>query len=272
MMLHFRLLPALFTLVLAAGLCGWAYPTLYGDTGLVQVPTADVMPQMNFELGAHYTNIGMGDASAAAYPIRVVYGIAKGTEIFGLYSAAASSNQYDAIGGGVKIKLVSEDSERSIPGLSIGGHFAHFSRSLNLSVFDAFATTTTTIMRYGDYLVDGYRVRAHVGVALDRYRGDFTENFISPFAGLSFESTKGASIVVDYLPKLSDDGVIYRQATVSGAVRFPFASTFAAEVGVTRPFVNSDSTLYAGLVFHFGENANFTVRDPLLPPVQTIGY
>lgn len=271
-MSQFRVFSALFALVLAAGLCGWAYPTLFGDTGLVQVPTADTMPQMNFEVGAHYTNIGSGATTSAAYPIRIDYGIAKGTEVFGLYAPAASSKMYDAMGGGVKINLLSEDSLQTIPGISIGARVVHFSRTMDQNYINVYATSSTTIYRMGDYYTNGYRVRAHVGAEFYRFSGDLTHNFVSGFAGLSFESTKGASIVVDYLPQMADDGVIYRDSSLSAAVRFPFATTFAAEVGMTRPFLNSSSTLYAGFSYHYGEGANYLVRDPLLTSVQTVGY
>jgi hypothetical protein len=270
-MLQFRLMPALFALVFGAALCGWAYPTLYGETGLVQVPTADIMPQMNFEAGVHYTNVGVA-TSSSAFPMTVDYGVARGTELFMLYSGASSSNGFDVYGAGVKVSLVPEDAAHTLPGVSIGGRFDHFSRSLDQDQESLYVATSTTLYSSGDYAADGFRLRAHVGLAYDRFSGDMSGNFFNGFAGMSYEQGKGATIALDYLPKLTHDGQTYRDTAVSGSIRFPFATTFAAEIGVTRPYISSKCTFYAGFVYHYGENVDYLQRNPLLPPAPTIAY
>ncbi len=51
---HLRLL-AVATLTIIAALAAWCFPTLYGDTGLIQVPSADVVPYTFLNIGIDYT-------------------------------------------------------------------------------------------------------------------------------------------------------------------------------------------------------------------------
>lgn len=266
-----RVLPVLVGLLLAASLCCWSYPTLYGDSGLVLTPSSDVMPLLNLEVAVNYTRVGIADDSVTAIPVRVNYGIADNVELFAVFSDADNATGFDTVGGGGKVQLVENSSKSFVPGLAVGGRVLSLSNGIDQEITNAYAVSSATLLRFRNYPAEGYRVRGHFGLEFTRFDGDLNGDFFSPFAGLSYEGEGGTSLVVDYLPRLEDDNLVFRSSTVSAALRLPISNIFAIELGGTRPFGFGDSTIYAGLMYHYGHGKDLTIADPLLdyePAIQ----
>lgn len=230
--------------------CNWSYPTIYGDTGLVLAPTADVEPYEGFALALDYTQTSTDLGNSPAVPVRLDYGVAPNAEIFAFFSDSGSSG-FDAFGGGVKVRLVDTPLDSSKPSLAVGARAIRLQNSIEQDIVNAYAVTSVPLLRYGNSLLGGYRVRGHLGVDFLDYSNDLSGNFVMPFVGLSYEDYHGTSLVVDYLPRLRDDGVTFRSSTVSAAVRFPLSSIFTIEAGGTRPFATGDNSIYAGLMYHY---------------------
>ncbi len=72
-------LVSIVALVLVAAVTSWSFPTIYGDTGLVQVPTADVVPYTVLDISANYTQPNI-TGKFNLYPLRLTYGVGPNTE------------------------------------------------------------------------------------------------------------------------------------------------------------------------------------------------
>ena len=259
-----RIVPILVGLVLSASIC-WSYPTIFGDSGLVTTPTADVMPFLNLEVAFDYARVNIGEHSATAVPIRVNYGISDNVELFGVYSDSNSTNGYDVLGGGAKIQLAKQSLEQFVPSFAVGARVLRMDNAIERDVATVYAVSSATMLRMGNYPEEGYRLRAHLGVEYNSISGELPgKNFVTPFVGASYENKGGSSLVVDYLPRLRDNGIDYRSATFSAAMRLPVSRIFVFEFGGTRPFGIGDTSIYAGVMYHYGFGKDVSSVDPLL--------
>lgn len=270
MALQTRLLTLLVALLFSVTLVGWSYPTISGDSGLVLVPTADVMPLMNLELAFDYNRFEVGTSSATAFPVRLNYGIIPNIELFGVYADANDNHGYDVKGGGMKVQLVKGTGAEFSPSLAVGAHMLRFDNAIERNVETAYLVSSASLYNQENYPRDGYQVRAHLGVEFNRFSGDLADNdFFTPFIGASFESVGGSSFVVDYLPRLDSGSTVYRQSSLSAAVRLPISNILVLQIGGGRPFGVGDTSLSAGIMYHYGEGKSVE-NDPLsdyLPPV-----
>lgn len=270
MALQTRLLTLLVALFFSATLIGWSYPTISGDSGLVLAPTADVMPLMNLELAFDYNRFEVGTSSATAFPVRLTYGIAPNLELFGVYADANDNHGYDVMGGGIKAQLVKGTGAEFSPSLAIGARMLRFDKAIERNIETAYLVSSASLYNQDNYPHDGYQLRAHLGVAFDRFSGDVADNdFFTPFIGGSYESVGGSSFVVDYLPRLDNGTTVYRQSSLSAAVRIPISNILVLQIGGGRPFGVGNTSLSLGIMYHYGEGKNVD-HDPLLdylPPV-----
>jgi hypothetical protein len=246
----------LFTLLIATALCGWSYPTIYGDTGLVLSPTADTIPAYNADFAVDYARIdvnGTGEG-ATTIPVRLNYGVTPSAEIFAFFAEGKNDVAIENFGGGAKINLVHQhDGEKWNPGLALGVRIDRQQGVRNTTISDVYAVSSATLFKFSDpYEEKGYRVRAHAGLEYVNFTGDLENDFVSGFAGLSYESNGGGSAVIEFLPSLEDNGFTFRESTVSGALRFPLSREFSLEMGGTRPFATGDMSFYGGILYHIG--------------------
>lgn len=265
-----RVLTLLVALLLSATLAGWTYPTITGDSGLVLAPTADVMPLMNLELAFDYNRFAVGTSSATAFPVRLNYGIAPNLEIFGVFADANDAHGYDVKGGGIKAQLVKGSFEEFSPSLAIGAHMLRFENAIERNLTNVYFVSSASLYNMDNYPNDGYQLRAHLGVEFNKFSGDLPDSdFFTPFIGASFESIGGSSFVVDFMPRLDAGATLYRQSSLSAMVRLPISNIMVLQVGAARPFGVGDTSLSAGLMYHYGEGKSVE-SDPLsdyLPPV-----
>ncbi|HEY3376655.1 MAG TPA: hypothetical protein VGL77_04090 [Armatimonadota bacterium] len=255
-----RLCLLLLLVVACSG--GWAYPTLYGDTGLVEVPTADTLQNQNFDFAVDYTQAGTSDAGVRTtlLPIRLDYAVVPNAEVFAFYAHPTTKGAFRALGGGAKIRLIEESKIGYKPSIAVGGRVIDVSQGIEANITNVYAVASVPVFRFGSPYEPQYRIRLHAGVEYLRYSKNLDGSFTRPFAGVSFEAANNTAAVVEFQPKLEKDGIVFRPSTVSGALRFPLTPGLYMEFGATRPYGFGDSQVSAGLLYHFDPRASL-VRD-----------
>ena len=123
-------LVSVVALVLVAAVTSWSYPTIYGETGLIQVPTADVVPYAVLNLAVDYTQPNIA-GKFNQYPCRITYGLGPGTELYAIDAiATGSSGDYKVFGAGFKYVLMPEDVTGRMPGWAVGGRVTSIKAAL----------------------------------------------------------------------------------------------------------------------------------------------
>lgn len=243
-----------------ATLAAWSIPTLYGDTGLINVPTAEVVQPYEFDFSVAYARM-LGDVDeTTVLPLRLTFGISPDTEVFAVYAATMTNDaaDFEILGGGIKWALSHEDVLAMRPGLAFGVRALSDVNDSNFT--EAYGVVTKTVFARGDWRGDeGYAFRAHAGVAYTRYDTPSDATFISPFVGVEYLSSTGNTLVVDAIAEQEDDDVLYRQGTISASIRRPLSNEFNLELGYTRPYGEAESgnRLYVNFNYHFGDNASY---------------
>jgi len=254
--------------LLAATMLGWAFPTLYGDSGLVQVPTADVLPDTFVELSMNYAAVNIDGQKPILYPLRLTYGASENTELFVNVSETSAKNAeggFDGLGAGFKVQIIPERLQSKSPGLAFGARLIELNGAVDRTQIEGYGVVTKTLYKQAD-LVDevGFTIRGHLAGIFTRFSGEIpSKDFITAGVGLSYNNFNGTSIALDYLPKLESGGVEYRKACFSAAVRRPLSKEFLIELGTTQPYgIGSSGQLYAGLMYQWGIRDAPTKREP----------
>lgn len=253
MTVKLRLLSIVLVLVVAA-IAGRSYPTLYGDSGLVQVPSAAVMPLTFVDVTINYANIRENGAKHIIYPLRLTYGASDNTELFVMLSESIGSDGFDAKGGGLKVRLFPEDLYAKTMGMAIGGRIYTVQGSRSRTVTDAYAVASKPLISYVDPIDDkSYNIRLHGAVNFTRYTGEVSDNFFGLMGGISYQHADGTMIVADFVPKQESHGVLVRKAALSMAFRRPISESFMAEIGTAQLFSIGDTgNLYVGINYRYG--------------------
>jgi len=263
--------------LVAAMATAWCYPDMYGETGLVQVPTADVITDTFVSLAGNYAEVKTDAGRAILYPIRLLYGASDNTEMFVMIaqsSTATAEGGFDALGGGFKVALIHEDLLTNLPGISVGMRVFQTRGAIDKRIIDAYAVGSKTIFKTSDILDEtGYTIRVHLAGFFTRYTGNQgDENFYSAGAGIGYNNFNGTSVVVDYVPELTSNGISFREAVISFALRRPLSNEFTLEAGTTQPFgEGSGGKLYAGLLYTWGVREIPQIRKPRIEST-TSGY
>ncbi len=251
-----------------AAMPAWCFPTLYGDTGLIQVPTADVMRVMNLDLGLHYTQVGSGAGSTQAIPVNMAYGISESTELSATISQTigGSGHGFSVIGGGMKMGLVTENLYSGTPGIAVGARVFNLrNANLRFDCVDAYAAMSKSVISTGDLVTTGFVIRAHGGLQFLSYSGQMAGQFVMPFVGMSFRHTNGSAVAIDYLPALTNNGNTFRYSTISATIRHKLSDDFTLEVGMTQPYgIAPNPTIYVTLMNHFGMKLDRDQHEPVL--------
>jgi len=246
--------------VVAAVAASWSFPTLYGDTGLVLVPTADTLQDTFVSVAGNYAEVKTENGGRAIiYPVRFLYGGSDNLELFVTLSESSTSRAeggFDVLGGGFKVALIQENLATDRPGIAVGARMYQTSGFIDKRVLDAYVVGSKTVFKTSDILdQSGYTFRAHLAGFFSRQTGGNLpdENFYSAAAGVSYNNFNGTSVVVDYVPELTSHNLTYRKAALSFALRRPLSQNFAIEAGTTQPFgEGSGGKLYAGLLYTWG--------------------
>jgi len=264
---------ALFVVALSLG-TALAVPSLTApDTGLVDIPTAQVQGSLSFSLAAAWQDLE-GDANAL--PIRAVVGLMGSTEI----GAAWNRMDFDAlddniVGLAAKHQLMRESSVA--PALAVGVRYGKLGEApsgflagladLAGGTLDATATSVYLVasktLKQSLVAVSMPQVTGHAGVSWQRLKATSraepggvpvtiseTSNQTSMFAGLEIASPKGTSLAVEYRTRPQDGG----KAVTSALLRQPLAAGLSAQVGWTNavPGLSAaadDHNFFVGLAF-----------------------
>jgi len=256
----------LATVVLVAAVAAWCYPTIYGDTGLIQVPTADVAEYTHLNFAIDYTQVNSPNGKYNMYPFRMVYGIGSNSEFYACMSQSTGTQgtKLNVTGGGAKLAIFNEDVENRTPGVAVGIRAFRERDDHTVNVIEGYGVVSKALFSRGNLTDEGFVVRAHVGASFTSYSGDMKANFGSVFAGLNFRQVNGLGLAVDFIPAQKKDDVIYRSATVSAVVRYPLSDNFYVEFGSTKPFKADQNEIYSGVMYNFGGEAITTKREPVL--------
>lgn len=79
-------------------------------------------------------------------------------------------------------------------------------------------------------------------------------------------------MLLDFLPELESNGIVFRKSALSFALRRPLSEEFVIEAGTTQPFgEGSGGKLYAGLIYLWGVRETPQTRKPRIDS-GTLGY
>jgi len=226
-------------LLVAAGAAG-SYPTLSGESGLLQVPTADVMTLGNGEVAADWMSVpGGGDGLA----VRGVVGLGPNAEVGAAWRKFSTEPDGRLVGVGGKLQLLGEP--RSLISLAVGARFDDSSGALFRRVgntFQAYAVVSKDLTHATQELATAaVRVRGHVGLLSNNSDDD---NSARGFIGVDFTSPEGSQLLLEYWNHARDD-------VSSVALRYPLAPMLSLQVGITNA-LGSDHRLVGGLNLHWG--------------------
>lgn len=261
-------LAAVALLALAGG--AFAAPALTApDTGLIDIPTADLTPSMSVALAADWQDLS-GDASVI--PVRAVVGLAGRAELGAAWNRVdLGDDNEDLIGFAGKMVLLPETDV--VPAVAVGVRYgkldlgepplvgAPLARAIALDFGEV-----TSITAYGvvtkqlsvatdtDY---GFALTGHAGIAWHRVKvenlGSETDNQFEGFVGAEWRNPRGIAIAAEYRtePAMSDDPIS------SIMVRYPLSPKLAVHAGWTNAVpglsvADDDHNLFAGVTYNFG--------------------
>ncbi len=261
---------AVAALSLMTALAAWSYPTIFGDTGLVQVPSADVVPYTFLDVGIDYTrvhNTQPGYAGAFnAIPARLTYGVGTGTELsfFDSFATGEGNSKYQVMGGGIKFQAIKEDPDTLMPGWAFGARTYRMEMANERDVVEGYTVFSKVLLYTGNLIDTGFAIRMHAGASYTNYSGDVKANCTSLFAGVTFKQANGISLDLDYLPSQQSDGVILQSPTASVAIRYPFNDNSCLELGMTKAFNSDQESIYGGFSVRYGNLTQVAHRQPVL--------
>lgn len=263
---------ALSLALVAGSLAAWSYPTFFGDTGIINAPTADIVPVTHFDLAMDYTKVSDGGTSATALPVRFAYGVGTATELSLTFMEASNEDAggFDVLGGSMKIAIRKEQVQQPGLGFAVGvraAAFDNYAADSERNLVEGYAVLSQTIFRLGDLVDNGGLLRVHGGVSYSRFSGGAASaNFVNGFLGVSYLDMRGFALGLDYLPELEEDGVVFRSSSISGVFRQRLSEGFWAEAGVSQAFGSEENTLFLGLNYHYGEDLDPMRSDPVDMP------
>jgi hypothetical protein len=238
-------------LILLAVTClcffAFAYPTLNGDTGLMQIPTADAIPITGFQIAGDVIDL----KTENGMPMRLTAGKKNDMEVFITYFNQSGGTKL--LGGGMKKVLWEE-----IPGLTSSG-IAVGARSLKN---DATGINAVELYAVGSKILMGEKLaaygsaplRGHFGLMISRFSGAGSSTVFSAFGGVSISTKNGDCFMIDYMPKITGKAVTYRNDALSAAVRLKAGDNLWLQAGNSNPFglrTNGATTL--GLMYEYGD-------------------
>lgn len=257
---------SIFVTLLVATLSVQAFPTLFGDTGLVLAPTADVQQEATFETVFDFLPMKLATGYSTSYPVRVCYGLATNTEIGVLYSEARDNAKgANVSGAAVKLALIPEGLYAELPGVGVGVRaYRENNRVMGeLTGVESYVAISKILLMRGDNIENGFTLRLHTGVVYTAFSGANDATFIKPYLGISYMDASRSSLALEYLPAEKNGAVTFREATFSAALRRPLSPNFWINVGTTRAFGLGDTNMaFAGVMYRFGADTPSEEQHP----------
>jgi len=217
-------LSAVLAVALVTG-TAWCFPTRFGPaTGLVDLPTSDVIEQGVAEFAVDYTKLESGQKT---WPARILFGVSDAAELGVGFAKIKDGTSEDITSFAAKMTLMREPQARF--GLAVGAATLDGTTQNLLNVY-AVASKEFPMPgpRGTPYQAGRARLRAHAGLMLTRVTNGASDDEIKPFLGLDVTSPEGTAFVAEYKwTKFGDDHA-------AAAIRYPVTSMLTAQVGVAR--------------------------------------
>lgn len=234
------------TALLAVATAAFAYPSLAGPTGTGALPNAAVPAAGTLHVAGDLYDSSQVDGTAV--PIRLQYGLGKGMEIGGGFTAG------DHAAWNLNGKLTSTLPSAKDVAWGVGAR---------LTGVDLDANDETAFQLYGvlskDFHSAGADLRGSLGldwtnVKISRPSFDTSRSAMRPFVSLSVSFPNQVNLAFDYQFENSD---LDSSGLHSLVLRYPFTPTFAGEIGVSNMNQdgvtgNHDSGLFLGANYIFG--------------------
>jgi len=225
MKLRLGLVSAVLAGALLTG-AAWGYPTRFGPvTGLVDLPTPDVIATNDAEIAADFTRLEGGQD---IYPARLLLGVSEGGEI-----GIGYAKLHDGVDGNVtsfagKMSLMHEPA--SDLGLAVGGAWLDGPDRDLLDVYvvasKEFPKAAAGTSPYRE--TSRARMRGHLGLMFTRIGDGARDNEFKPFLGFDVTTPEGTSFVAEY--KWTEFGRDHAAA----AIRYPVSPKVTIQAGVAR--------------------------------------
>ena len=247
--------------MLAAACAAYAYPTLAGPTGLVNVPTAEVASAGQFVAALDYYNSkDNGKTDSNSYPFRVLYGFGNNLEVgVGYDSDALSMTSYpdetETLSTSTKA-LWDVNAKYKIPSY-FGADWA-VGALYGQANTDPDNTNVTQVYLAGtkDFSTGegAPSIKGTIGVNWTQVKATVTNSAWRFFLGAEAIVMPNLSVLADVQTKDSD---LDRNAMWSAAARYAFTPVLSAQLGFTNgPIIGAnDTNLLLGVDYTFGGEA-----------------
>jgi len=251
-------LSRLWLLGLAAGfvLCGVAaaVPSLEGPTGIVAVPTTDVVEPSKADLAISFQDMEGDDQR---WVVRGLLGAGRNSEIGALYWKADDTGDVKTWGLNYKLRLAREPEKEF--GLAVGAGYSNWDITGGpLGDFPDFKWAQAYVV--GSKVLSPATGRDQVGqitgilgLVWDRVKvsGEGSETDANFMAGLEFKSRDGSVLGVELRPAF--EGI--DKDIVSAVLRREISRRLTGEIGWTNsfgPLGLDDRRWFAGVSWRFG--------------------
>ncbi len=220
----------------------FAYPSLLGASGVVELPTAKTIAPGMYVLGVDGTDI----ANGAEVPVRVLYGLADNLEVGAAYLHGDAT---DRIGANAKLNLPT-----LIPGAStaVGMLYLHTTTGSNADLLQPYIAITRTSSTK-DSLFPLVQVTVGTNVTQQRPNSSF---YLREFGCIEAYAKNGLVVGLEY--QGSNSGLAGDEQPLASAVlRYPISQQFAAQLGVTNAdgvVGSNQARLFVGVSYTGGKN------------------
>ncbi|UCH33382.1 MAG: hypothetical protein JSV65_12465 [Armatimonadota bacterium] len=224
--MRFRLgvISAMLLLALMIG-AAWGYPTRFdATTGLVDLPTSDVVALDSAEFAAGYSKL---ESNQQVWPLRLLVGVSEGAEVGISYAKLNNGVDGSMTGFGAKMTLMEEPTADF--GLGFGASYLDGTNSNVIEIYLAASKEFPMgVAEAYRYQAGRARMRGHLGLMFTRVSNGADDDELRPFLGFDITTPEGTSFVAEY--KLTDFGDDHAAA----AIRYPLSPALTVQVGVAR--------------------------------------
>ncbi len=223
------ILVGLMTIMSLLTSASFSDPTSQGPTGIMNVPTAEVVPNGMFEMSLAYDSYKVGDVRVKTFPAATLsYGFKRG-EIGVSYFNFTNNGVESVKSANVKYMLSPEN--RDSPNFAVGVMYA----SGNVAETDVYLVATDTLGLGG-------HISTTAGVLYQQPNYTGASAHCTGMLGMTFGSTRHTNLGIDYI--MHD---IAAGSMVGVTIRQPISSTIGVQVGM-----GNASRYFAGITLKFG--------------------
>jgi hypothetical protein len=237
------------TLLTVICLCvsAFAYPTLNGDTGLMQIPTADAIPITGFQLAGDVIDLKTDNG----VPMRVTAGKKDDIELFITYFD--QKNGTKLMGGGMKKVLWDEIPGVTSSAVAVGARSMK-NDTTGVNAVELYAVGSKVLLGEKLAAYGSAPLRGHLGLMVSRFSGAGASTIFSAFGGVSITTKNGDSFMIDYMPEIKGNAGIYRNDSLSAAVRVKAGDNLWLQAGNSNPFgLRNSGVTTIGIMYEYGD-------------------